>query len=943
MNLSSSMIALSILSGSPLSALPGGVGDDADVPPIEGPKARAAKKAFTTVKAPAPWEAKGYKPADPAQLAAVRAMRSIIDDRANDLPTDPDLRATFTAYRALDRLQVLAQAAAKPGVTALDRALLERSFDRGLAQLKSFIETSKTDKLTLYYGQASASVQSFSLATPTYMSSGVGDVVARDPNAALPGLTGSEIFEVKIGVQGGTRDTVKVDLSAGPQPPTLKSVVASINAAIAAVPDRLSDGTILHNADGSVRSRWSTRFEVREVSTGKYALAFSLSPGELASIGEQGADNAVLASVARHGKSEADALQLRRFNEPQADLSKSSVVAKDVSVDRAATARAAAEIDAKEAQRKSVVKDHVKPDPTVNAGLSVHASASDADGNSYLVGTAQGDYGSIQSTGTKSLFLTKVDSGGHILWRRALGSASDVDGTAVSVDAEGNVSVAGSVAEKKAEVGFIGHDADLLVAKFSTSGEQLVRTTVENPGADAAKAITTDADGNILVAGSTADSAGQRHGVIVKVDASGKVTQRKKLDGVDEVRSLVTDADGRIVAVTREGDASTVRRYDADLAGEEGHYSLGANVQATTLGLAGDGRIVVAGSADASVSGDQANTRGGGRDAFVTTLAADLSTAKTSYVGGASDESADSITFAGDDVYVGGRTFGAIDGSRRGVVDGFVARVSLSDGHVGAINQFGAQDDVVGSVQLTTIRGGSNHLGFLGLSSGELAPKVSGKIVGQTGIKPADKAEAVWGDIATSGDTFRVQVDGGAVKTIAFDRDETLVTLRDKVKKILGKAAMVSLLRDDHDNASLKISALAGHRITLLAGKVTADRGDALAKLGLTAGSFSTPESSAEVKVRPGGRYGLSLGETLSLGTKESATEAAQALAAAAANVKTAYGSLFWNATKAQIADGRKGGSSGGSPADLAKLASYKDALARLSAGNNSSPLAALI
>lgn len=933
MNLSSSLIALSILSGNSASGLQDGAGDSADAHPIEGPKARLAKKAFTTVKVAAPWDAKGFKAADPTQLSAIRAMRSIIDDgHASGLPTDPDLRATFLTYRALDRLQVLAQAAAKPGVTATDRKLLERSFDRGMAELKSFVETAKTSKLTLYYGQASASVQSFALATPSYMTSGVGDVVARDPDAALTGLTGKEIFEVNIGVKGGVPDTIKVDLSTGPQPPTLKSVVASINAAIAATPDRNSAGEIMRNADGTVRPRWSSRFDVHEVGKNKYAIGFTLSPGEHASLGEQGAGDAVMASVARHGKSEADGLQLRRFGDPASDLSKSAVAGTDVSIDRAATAHASAEIDAKESQRKSKDPNHVKPDPTVNAGLSVHASASDAHGDTYLVGTAQGDYGATQSSGTKSLFLTKVDSGGHVLWRRALGSATDVDGAAVSVDADGNVSVAGTVAEKKIEAGSIGHDADLLVAKFSDNGEQLVRTTIENPGADVARAITTDADGNIIVGGSSANLSGSTKGLVVKVDGSGKVTQRKLLDGVDEVRSLATDTDGHVVALNREGDASVVRRYDADFSADTGHYSLGAGVQAKALALAGDGRIVVAGSTSVAVSGDQANSREAGDDAFVTVVAANLAGAKTSYVDGTG---ADSVAVAGGDVYVGGRTTGAADGARRGVVDGFVARMSLSDGTIGAVNQFGAKDDVVGSVQVSTIRGGSNHLGLLGLSSGELAPKQSGTIVGQTGITPVSRQDSAWGDIATSGDTFRIQLDDGFVKTIAIDQDETLSTLRDKVKRVLGKGAMVSLLKGDHDEASLKISALPGHKVTLMHGKVTAERGDALTKLGFTAGSFSTPESSAEVKVRPGGRYGLGLSTALSIGTKESAAEAAQQLSTAAANMKTAYGSLFWNATKAQIADGRKNGSGEASSADTAKLASYKDALARLTAMNS--------
>ncbi|MBW6525533.1 hypothetical protein KZ813_01630 [Sphingomonas sp. RHCKR7] len=949
MNLSSSMIALSILSSGSGSSGSGSAinpyqDDGGDMPAIEGSKARAAKKAFTTVKAAAPWESKDYKAADPAQLSAIRSMKSITAvSSADKLPADPDLRATFIAYRAVDRLQVLAQAAAKAGISTLDREQLQRRFELGLGQLRSFVENAGTDKLTLYYGKASASVQSFALNLPSYTVSGRGDAVASAPDAALTGLSGREVLEVHIGARGSARDTIRVDLSTGPQPPTLKSVVGSINAAIAAVTDRLPDGTIMRNGDGSARSRWSTRFEVREVSKGHYAIGYSLAAGEFASIGEEGAGDALMVAVARHGKSEADAVQLRRVNDPVTDLAASRTVGNDVSVDRAATARKAADIDAKESARKSQNKDHVRPDPTVNAGLTVHASASDADGNSYLVGTARGDYGAVRSDGNSALFLTKVDSGGHVLWRRALATTSHVEGAAISVDRKGNVSVAGTVAEKASAPGAIGHDADLLVARFDSSGEQLTRATIQNIGSDLARGVVADADGNIVVAGSTVDRSGARAGLMVRVDASGAVTQRVRVADVDEVRSVAIDAAGSVLALTGDNGGSSLRRYRSDLSGEMGHRSLGTGVQATALAVASDGRIGVAGATSSAVAGDQANARAGARDAFVTIVSDDLSGARTSYIGGSSDEVADSLAFSDGQVYVGGRTYGSLSGARGGVVDGFVARVSTSDGTVGAVSQFGAQGDVTGGVEVSVVHGGRNHLGLLGLSSGELAPRESAKIVDQTGIRPVPSGMGIAGLGAISGDTFRLQLDDGVIRTIAITADDTLASLRDKLKKVVGKAAMISLVRGEQDRTSLKISALPGHKVTLLHGVTTAEKGDALAMLGFTAGTVSTPVSSRDVKIRPGGRYGLNLADELAIVSKESAAQAAQQLASAAGELKRAYGSLFWNAGKAQIADGRPAGGGGGSAADRAKLASYKDALARLSAVSSARPTGSLL
>jgi hypothetical protein len=153
---------------------------------------------------------------------------------------------------------------------------------------------------------------------------------------------------------------------------------------------------------------------------------------------------------------------------------------------------------------------------------------------------------------------------------------------------------------------------------------------------------------------------------------------------------------------------------------------------------------------------------------------------------------------------------------------------------------------------------------------------------------------------------------------------------------------MVSLPSAGADLASLKINVLQGHKITLLPGKITDLGGDALTKLGLTPGTYSAP-AKTDLKVTPGGRFGLNLEDVLSLGTKDSATRAVEELSAAANVIKGAYGSLFWTATKAEMADGRNKGSSAGSAADQAKLASYKDALARLSAGAGSSSSLALL
>ncbi len=940
MNLSSSMIALSILGGGAsggASDLTGVGSGGSDTPLIEGPKARKAHKQYTALKVPAPWEQKGFTPADASGLAAVRVLNSFTQPATGDrAQTNPDVAAVFTAFRAVDRLQVLAQAAARTGIAAEDRAQLQRAFQRGMTQLRQYIGSATTDRLSLTFGANSSRAESAVLSMPRGSATLTGDVVVASPDTVLEGLTGTEKFEVAIGIAGGARDKVTVDLSTGPSHPTLKNVVDAINAAITSIPDRDASGNVITDENGTPRPRWETRFAVRELGDHHYAIGYDLGYGELASIKEVGAGDALMVAEARHGKSEADALALRRYAAPGSDLTVAADVGKDVSVDRAATARAAAKIDA-EAEKKG--KDYVKPDPTVNAGLHVNASASDADGNSYVVGTASGDYGAVRGSGTKSLFLTKLDGGGRVLWRRAIGAASDVEGAAVAVDADGNVSVAGSVAATPAAGLVSGHDADLVVARFSGSGDQLLNTKVDNWRNDTAKAIATDSAGNIIVGGSGSDG-----GLLVKLDASGAVLQRVKVDAATEVHSLAVDGNGDIVALTREGGHSVVRQYSAAL-NAGAHFDLGADVLANAVAVASDGRVAVVGGADAQVSGDQVNTRGGGRDAFVTVLSTDLSSARTTYIATADDDTADSLTIADNAIYVGGRTYGALDGTRRGRSDGFVARVALADGRIGAISQFGREDDDVTSLQVSLVRGGGGHLSALGLAPGEMGQRESAKIVGQTGIVARPSGDMISALKNSVGDTFQIQVGKGKIATIAIDADDTLATLRDKLKKIVGKSAIVSVSSAGGSAATLRISVMAGEKITLIAGKTNRDGGDALAKLGFTAGVYASPASSVEDRLKPGGTFGLKLDDTLSIDTRDSAARAAEQLAGASSVLKNAYASLFWTEAKAKMADndGRRAGTGGSSAYDLAKLASYKSALARLTAGSGTSSMASLL
>jgi hypothetical protein len=88
--------------------------------------------------------------------------------------------------------------------------------------------------------------------------------------------------------------------------------------------------------------------------------------------------------------------------------------------------------------------------------------------------------------------------------------------------------------------------------------------------------------------------------------------------------------------------------------------------------------------------------------------------------------------------------------------------------------------------------------------------------------------------------------------------------------------------------------------------------------------------------VRPGGSFGLDLVDGLRLDTKAEAAGALKRVEQAISYTQSAYRSLYWDDTKAKLADDTvKSGKRGGSTAvQQAQLANYTAALTRLSSGN---------
>jgi len=203
----------------------------------------------------------------------------------------------------------------------------------------------------------------------------------------------------------------------------------------------------------------------------------------------------------------------------------------------------------------------------------------------------------------------------------------------------------------------------------------------------------------------------------------------------------------------------------------------------------------------------------------------------------------------------------------------------------------------------------------MGLSSGNLTPQDSELLTTQTSLR--------------AGDSFSVRLNEGTVKKIAIAADDTMASLMSRLKTALSGKAALSTPTVDGDKL-LRIEAKAGADIELIAGPAGSD---ALAKLGLEPQRLTVPTIAGprEPRVRPGGTFGLALTDALSIGSAKDAAIALKSIKDAISTAQTAYRSLYWDDSKAALADAGNGKGGGPSAYQKAQLARYQDALTRIS------------
>ncbi len=870
------------------------------------------------------------------RINEVRNLTSFIDRNAPQVAAagdNPDARTTFILFDALRKLETLALYAAEDATPTASLARLDAQFQKGLAEVRDFVESADTKDLTLLTGQQVTNVEpDIDLGTDSYSFTGraVATGTRDDP---LPGLTGTETFQINI-TKNGTTDTITVDLSQITGPLSINAIVNLANQQIAAVPLLDANGQPVLDANGQPVPKFVTRLEV--VSDANYDHAIKVAGTSTETVSFTPGATAPTVYVA------ADRSDLRTTttNAPDARVLRFDNVAGTID-QLLETTIAGTDADA------TAIAQAASPGASpVGAPTHVRAIATDSQGFVYTIGTTQGDFGSqINTASGEDVFLTKLDSNGNVVFTRLLGTSKNADGFSLAIDSADNVIVTGSTTDDLA-AGAAIPGTDAFVAKFDSGGALQFVQQIDAAAESAGLAVTVDANDDIIVTGYTKGAidaahpgAGGRDVLVARFSGTtGARTDAAVIGTAGDERgaAVAIAADGNILVASREDGRAVLRKLDAaNLSNVLFTQDLGS------IGLAGDIAGIEVSGTDVFIAGTSDNgafTGGaatvaqaaqGARDGFVLKLT-DQGTGVTadtiSFLGTTADDEIRDIEVGNGAVYVAGATRGDISGlGRRGSKDAFLARLDATTLAQQEIERFGKGLEENAATAIALDLDGPGVLDKLGLPLGSV-----------------DRVETRTIDVQTTaraGDFFKISINGRPARSITVQAGDTL----DDIAARINRLSFANEIKASVTAGKLKIEALGSNSVDLIAG---AQGQDLLAKFGLKPQRLlgadalfdintgpKRPSDPVEIKV--GGVFALKLDQPLSLKDKTAAKFTLAQIQDAIETTKRAFRSLTPN----PFANQRPGLGEPIPGATLAKIQNYSLALARLQAGSLASPL----
>jgi hypothetical protein len=878
--------------------------------------AAAAVNSATAHDAP-PWEAN--QPTQQARDAAVLSTDNFLDlstiprsaGGTTDSKTEQDNQKLFALYRAVNTLYSLSEMAKRDGMTAGQLQGFNTRFQQGLTQVRSFVGSASFNNFALQAGQTSASVTS-KVAIPFAPMTYTGGTIVNDADLAnaLPELSTADSFDIAIKENGVTTD-VPIALADVQGPLSLDNVVAYANQQLSAA------------GFGTRFARAMTAGSIDDLSKAKYGITLTPAPGESVTLSSASATPALYVAGT---SGTATGTKDNPTPDQQGRLVK---------------------LTGLDGAPQGVFNAAADPDSGTTAAQS---TVVDADGNVYVLGTATGDFGNELNQGTQDAYLSKYDSAGNLQWTKLVGSAGAASGTSMALDASGGIVVAGTTTAKLTANALADGSNDSFVARYDANGNQSWVKQIQTLNANQGLAVSTDASGNVYLGGQVTGvigagqtSAGGSDAYLAKFDSKGTLLAERQFGtgGADQISATATTSSGDLIVASVQSGHAIVSKYAAgditsapawqiDLGDLQNGGAIGG------LAVSGDQVYLSGSTSNAALDADGqatiANASAGGSDAFVANLTdngAGVAANRVSYVGTGAGDKGSSLTVGSDGtVYLAGTTTGTFAGQSRtsANTDNLFVSALASDGSLAWTRQYGGADGQSAGRAVALDPQGGSVLDALGLPRGSIAVNQSVDLISQTTLR--------------AGDSFSIQIQSPVAHTskIAIEAGETLKSLAAKINAALlsnGKATV----NYAKGGKGLQIKLSPGVTGALVAGPADFD---ALARLGIAAGTLSNPSPNAKTQAAAADSgsnkkvFGLGLNGSLDVSAAKSAGAARAQLLNVLSAIRNAYRTT--NAPPSIASNAAQ--TSGPAPAYLAsQLANYSAALNMLSlssqSGNN--------
>ncbi len=856
-----------------------------------------------------PWDSSNEQPTFDERLRKALAASNFVNLKAANLGGDnvsADYRALFALHTGLNLLSAIASEAADKTTSGLLLTGYDRQFQEGLTQVFDFLNAFTPTDFILAAG-AQADKVSANISIPrvsSEYSSGILHTGAAGD--AIPGLTGTEVFNVAVTKSGATTN-VSIDLANVSGTLNITNISDYINTQLTAggfstrfsretlkIQPTVNDGTTLA-ADRAPITGYG--FKIAGLSTEVVEFSAATATGAVYIVGNS-------------GDADHEGGQILKLTG----------------------------IESGNPTQESGTR--IAPE---SGSLRVGGSTMDSQGNTYMVGTTTGDLDNLL-VGTKSdVFLSKYDSAGNMIWQRVLGAAVSADGFAVEVDSSDNVIIAGSITGELTDIAR-GGGTDSFVTKYDSDGQEIFTRQIAPSADDQAFALTVASDGSIYIGGETDSAlaagltyAGGADAYITKLSSAGVLVYNRQFGttGDDRVTSIAIAADGDVIVGLEENGNGVVRKYAAadGTSASIWEVNLGSLGAGSLNAITVDGNnVYIAGSTDNATlnAGGTATVNGslqGAQDGFfarVVDAGSSATADHVTYMGTGSTDRIYDVKISGGSAYLAGDTLGSLNGETlSGTIDGFAAKISTDGVTIDWTHQYRGFGGYGAGIGIEVDQAGASVLDTLGLPVGKIDYSSSNTVTAQTAVR--------------AGQYFSISVDGGTARRISIGASDTLRAVALKIQNVLLLDGTAQSRRTTDGN-TIRIEGNKGVRIDLIPGN---GEDDALRGLGLEPGTIYNDGSILDSNnLDANGNeltpfYGLGLPFDLSLLTRNSAAAAAETLQDVMSELRKAFNDLTRDKSLDDLFKNGKG--SGPVPAYLqAQLANYTAGLNRLESGGSS-------